>query len=134
MPILPQTKRVGLRIAIVVLCILYLAEAVMSIRLGLKGHWGFGAMGLFLWLPLALGLWRLVNIARIVALVIQWILFVIIPLGALSPFAAMDGAWRNTPLWVVFGMVIAVGSCNCYAIFVLTKLKDQFHPLLQRSA
>ncbi|WP_243384105.1 hypothetical protein [Geothrix alkalitolerans] len=106
----------------------------MGIRLGLKGHWGFGAMGAFFWLPLALGLWRLTNIARMVALTIQWILFVIIPLGVLSPFAAMEGVWRNIPLWALFSLVIAVGSCNCYAIFVLTYSKDQFHPLLPRAA
>jgi putative effector of murein hydrolase LrgA (UPF0299 family) len=95
---------------------------------------GFGAAGILFWLPLTFGLWRLKNIARVVSLVIQWILFVIIPVGVLNPFAAMENAWGNTPTWVLLSLVLVVGSCNCYAIFVLTNMKDQFHPLRQRAA
>jgi len=130
---LPQTSLVSLRIVIVSICLLYVAEFVgcLSHAQVSQPLWIILALGL--WLPLALGLWLMKNIARVVAVVVHWLLFFIIPIGALSPFAAMDNSWGRTPLWVLFSVVVVLGAANCYVIFMLGKHKDQFSPLRHKA-
>ena len=134
MPFLPQTSRLGLRIGVTALCVLYLIETVVFINLGLNGHWVFGGVGIFFWLPLSFGLWTLKNIARVVALVIHWFLFVMLPFGIMSPETAMNPTLAKIPLWALFSFTITLGAMNCLAIYILTKFKDQFQPLFHRSA
>ena len=134
MRLLPQTNRTALRIAILAICLVYLTNALFCILFGFKGHWVYGGMGVFFWLPLSLGLWYLKNVARVVALVLHWFLFVMLPFGILSPETAMNPAWARTPLWVLFGYVITLGTLNCLAIHTLTRSKDQFKPLSRESA
>jgi len=126
---LPQTNLLSLRIVIVSICFLYMAEFVGYLRhaQGSQPLWSILALGF--WLPLALGLWLMKNIARVIAVFVHWLLFFIIPFGVLSPFAAMENAWGRTPLWELFSVVVILGAGNCYVIFALGKHKDQFTAL-----
>ena len=130
MKLLPNTDQHWLRAAVIGLCIFYLISAAAYLRVA-RENWFYGAIAVGLFIPLSIGLWRLMNIARIVALVIHWILFVLIPLTLLSPFAEMDGLYGQPPipLWAILSLVMLIGGLNCCAIYALSKFKDQFRPL-----
>jgi hypothetical protein len=127
----PYAKQLELRVAITALSLFYLAYAGMNIRIGLNGNWISGILGAFVWLPVSAGLSFLKNVARVAALIFHWTLFFLIPFGILSPFAQMEHAFGNPgpTLGKLFSLVLALGTVNCYAIFVLTKYKSQFVPL-----
>lgn len=118
----------GLRWVVTLLCAFYLAEAAGGIRLALS-HPLYAVIALCFWLPLAIGLWLMNRIARMVALVIHWMLFVLIPFGLLNPFADMDHTFGRVPppLWLLLTVVLALGTLNCLALFYLLKFKEQFH-------
>ena len=134
MPFLPNTTQVGLRWAIVGLCLFYLVNFAGDLRVA-SAHWLYGVLAIGFWLPLVVGLWLMYRAARLAALIVQWALFFLIPLSALSPYAEMDHAFGRTPppVWVLLGGVLLIGAMNCLAIFYLTKFKAQFRPFKIRA-
>jgi hypothetical protein len=63
---------------------------------------------------LSLGMWRLKRWARWSTILALWFCVIVVPIGVLNPFAAMEwegGAppWETLALWVGIGIVIGLG-------------------------
>ena len=57
----------------------------------------YGVVAVVFWVPLAIGLWLLNPVARLVATGVLWFVVVVVPLGTINPFAAMDELGPNPP-------------------------------------
>lgn len=108
---------------LLILCCLWLA--VSAVGEAVSGNWLPLVVALLLWLPW--GLWRLHPLARRVAVALLWLVVIVLPIGVINPFAAMDGAVDiGQPLWrlalPVFGGVALV----LFALHILGKYKAEF--------
>lgn len=130
---LPQTNIITLRIVVVSTCLLYMAEFTYWLRNISSSPIPSIILAFGFWVPLAVGLWLLKYVARMVALGFHWLLFFLIPFGILNPYAALDHAWGTTPEWELFLIVVALGTANCYVIYILDKHKDQFTEMRQKA-
>jgi len=94
----------------------------------LAGQPLIGLFAVAFWVPLAIGLWVLNPAARVIALAGLWLVIIVVPLGVINPFAAMDELGPNPPpvwellvYWVAPWVVPAL-----IAIHVLGKHKGEF--------
>ncbi len=87
-----------------------------------------GLLGITFWLLLATGLWLRIIIARWVALAILWAIVIIIPLGTINPFAAMDELGPYPPpVWKLLLFYVSPWVIpSLFAIHVLGKYKQTF--------
>jgi hypothetical protein len=80
-----------------------------------------------LWLPLAWGLWHRRPLARRVALALLWLVIVILPIGVINPFAAMDGlVSADTPVWRLAVPVFSIVAMALFMVHILGKYKAEF--------
>jgi hypothetical protein len=85
------------------------------------------AVSAILWAPLAWGLWQRRPLARRVAVALLWLIVVVLPIGVINPFAAMDGAIDiDTPLWQLALPVFGVVAAALFALHILGKYKAEF--------
>lgn len=92
-----------------------------------SGNWLPLAVALLLWLPLTWGLWRLHPLARRVAVALLWLVVIVLPIGVINPFAAMDGAVASdAPLWRLILPLAALEAVALYMLHVLGKYRGQF--------
>lgn len=104
-----------------------LVLATMSLASAFAGNPLPPLFAVCLWLPLALGLWRRHALARRVALVLLWLVIVILPIGVINPFAAMDGLIpADTPTWRLAAPVYALVALALVMAHVLGKHKAEF--------
>ena len=75
---------------------------------------------------LSWGMWRLKKWARWISVFALWFCVIVIPVGALSPFAAMD--WQGgAPRWEVLASWIAAGiALGLFVLHILGKHKKEF--------
>jgi hypothetical protein len=101
--------------------------------IGIKGGITSLAIVTALIFPLIVGLWFLKELARKVVSTILILLTILLPIGIINPFAAMDmqpsppGVWElafQVYPWVAVGLLI---------VHVLGKYKSEFKPLFKSS-
>lgn len=85
------------------------------------------AFSAVLWAPLAWGLWQRRPLARKVAVALLWLVVIVLPIGVINPFAAMDGAIDiDTPLWRLALPVFGAVAAALFALHILGKYKAEF--------
>jgi hypothetical protein len=85
------------------------------------------ALSVVLWLPLVWGLWMLHPLARKVTVGLLWMVVLILPIGVINPFAAMDGAINtDVPLWRLALPVFGIVGLALFALHILGKHKAEF--------
>lgn len=105
-------------------CLLLIASAIQRALSGAYLPLLFAAV---LWAPLAWGLWTRRPLARKVALALLWLIIVVLPIGVINPFAAMDGAISlDTPLWQLAVPVYGGVAAALFAVHVLIKHNAAF--------
>ena len=86
----------------------------------------------FLWLPLAWGLFQRREWARRVTLVLLWLVIVVLPIGVINPFAAMDGAIAtDTPIWRLALPVFSAVALALFMVHILGLHKAAFGKVRQ---
>lgn len=127
MALLPRTKSVALRATVLFLVILLACASVNSTYMLLRGNYMAAIIGLCIWLPLAYGLWNLNNSARIGISFLLWCVAILIPVGMINPFAAINGP--GPPFPDVWDLVIQIYPCVAVAVLaldILGKHKREF--------
>lgn len=110
---------------LLILCCLWLA--VSAVGEAVSGNWLPLVVALLLWLPLAWGLWRLHPLARRVAVALLWLVVIVLPIGVINPFAAMDGAVDiGQPLWHLLVPVFSGVALALFMLHILGKYKAEF--------
>lgn len=82
-----------------------------------------------LWMPLGWGLWSLRPFARKVAVAMLWLVVIVLPIGVINPFAAMDGMIDlRASLWALIVPVYGVVALALVMLHILGKHKSAFTP------
>lgn len=108
---------------LVVVCTLLVASAVFRAMSGSYRPLLFAALW---WGPLAWGLWKLHPVARRVSVALLWIVVVVLPIGLINPFAAVDRVVSGS-LWEVALPIYSAVAAALYCIHILAKYKQEFH-------
>lgn len=100
MRLLPDTNEPSLRVAVIGMAMGCVWFAANGLLLAHSGNLSAGVVPLILFPPLALGLWRLLQWARLMALFILWFLVIMVagPFGELSVFAEINGEAPPLPI------------------------------------
>lgn len=122
-----MTQPLALRIVLALLIAGCLALAALALASAVNGRLLPALFAALLWLPLAWGLWRRRPLARLAALALLWLIIVILPIGVINPFAAMDGAISlDTPLWQLLVPAFGAVAAALFAVHVLIEHKAAF--------
>jgi len=127
--LLPRTKEPTLCLVVVVLSSSCLLECLNYLHLTFYDQWGGGyaLIGVFFWLPLACGLWMLRPSARRVVVLVLWFLIVVLPVGIINPFTAMDELGPDPPsAWVLAAWVYPFVGLGVFFLHVLGKYRCEF--------
>jgi hypothetical protein len=117
----------ALKTVLIVLIAGCMLLAVSAILQALSGRLLPLLIAALLWLPLAWGLWRMRPLARKIAVALLWLIAVVLPIGVINPFAAMDGAIDiNTPIWQLALPVFGLVGLALFALHILGKYKTEF--------
>ena len=122
---LPEVKSPQLRFVLFLLISGCLLLIISAIQMAFSGRSLPLFISLLLWAPLAWGLWRLHPVARKVTVILLWLIVIILPIGLINPFAAMDGLVAADLMNVavsVYGIVAAALFC----LHILGKYKKEF--------
>ena len=125
MKLLPRTESVALRWVLLILVAGCIIVAGLNLRKAFAGEYLYWVSAFGFWIPLTAGLWLRATLARWVALLFLWTIAILLPLGIINPFAAMDGFRLDPPPVLVLVVKVApwvVGAL--YAIHVLDKCKN----------
>lgn len=114
----------GVLLLLILGCLWLAASAVGE---AISGNWFPLGVALLLWLPLAWGLWRLHPLARRVAVALLWLVVIVLPIGIINPFAAMDGAVDiSQPLRRLVVPVFGGVAVALFMLHILGQYKAQF--------
>lgn len=101
--------------------------AISAVLLAATGNYLPLFFALVLWAPLGWGLWQMHPVARRVAVTLLWLIVVVLPIGVINPFAAMDGVVAtDKPLWQVALPVFGVVAMAVFTLHILGKHKAEF--------
>ncbi|MEP7157558.1 MAG: hypothetical protein ABI905_17380 [Betaproteobacteria bacterium] len=124
---LQRTRSHSLRVVIVVLTLLFIAASLLSLITVANGDVVRGLIGLAIFIPLAWGLWTLNNAARIGTCVLLWYVAIIVPCGAINPFAAINDYGPNSPdVWTLVAYIYPCVALAVLCLHVLGKHKSEF--------
>ena len=112
---LPVLKAV--LITLVVGCTLLVASAIQQ---ALSGAYRPLLLATLLWAPLAWGLWLLHPLARKVAVALLWLVVIVLPIGLINPFAALDGLVSSS-LWEVAIPNYSIVAAALFCLHILGK-------------
>jgi hypothetical protein len=127
MRLLPRTHSLLLRLAVIGLAAACVWLSAVAISRGTSGEPGFAVLSLMLWLPLATGLWLLMPWARVLALVILWVLVFSVPFGEISAVATINAPEPPGPIWEpLLYRVAPVVILAAFFIEVLRAYKAEF--------
>jgi len=107
---------------LVVVCSLFVASAVLQ---ALSGSYPSLLFAALCWGPLAWGLWKLHPVARRVSVALLWIVVVVLPIGLINPFAAMDRVVSGS-LWEVAIPIYGAVAAALFCIHILAKYEQEF--------
>ena len=117
----------ALKAVLITLVLSCLLLVVTAIQQALSGRYLPLLFAAVLWAPMAWGLWHLHPLARKVAVPLLWLAIIVLPMGAINPFAATDGAIdMDTPLWRLALPVFGAGALALFALHILGKYKSEF--------
>jgi len=122
---LPEVKSPLLRFVLFLLISGCLLLIISAIQMAFAGRLLPLFISLLLWAPLAWGLWQMHPLARKVAVILLWLIVIVLPIGLINPFAAMDGLVSGELQDVavpVYGIVAAALFC----LHILGKYKKEF--------
>lgn len=122
---LPDVKSPLLRFALYMLISVCLWLIVSAAQMAFSGRLLPLFISLFLWAPLAWGLWRLHPLARKVAVILLWLIVIVLPIGLINPFAAMDGLVSGKLQDVAVPVYGAV-AVALFVLHILGKYKSEF--------
>lgn len=124
--VLPDRVEVSLSLWCV-LWILITGCLVLAVSAAFSGKIVPMMFSVFLWLPLAWGLFQRRPLARRVSLVLLWLAIIFLPIGVINPFAAMDGlVSTDTPIWRLAVPVFGVVAVALYMAHILGRHKAAF--------
>ena len=124
---LPDEKSRSLKLVLLLLISACAALSVSAVRMAISGQLLPLLVSLLLWLPLAWGLWRLHPLARRVAVALLWLMVIVLPIGLINPFAAMDGAIDpHTSISTLAIPIYALVGLAVFMLHILGKHKQAF--------
>ncbi len=127
MQILPPAKNKALLAAVTLICsgLVYLCFLLLWL-----GGVGRVLFMVFFLMPLALGLWRLKELARRVVSVLIMACVFLVPPGLINPFAAMNRSTADMPdVWELALMVYPWVALGLLLVHILGKHRAEFLPL-----
>jgi hypothetical protein len=97
----PKTEFVFLRWTVAAMVVLCAWFAILGVREAISGSLIAGLIGLAIWLTIAVGLYRLMQWGRWLALAVLWlmVLFTLSPFGEMSTLAMINGEAPPLPIW-----------------------------------
>jgi hypothetical protein len=129
MTVWPKTKFVFLRWTVAAMVILCVWFAIVSVRNTISGSFIPGLLGLVIWLTIGVGLYRLMQWGRWLALAVLWlmVIFTLSPFGEMSTFAMINGDAPPLPIWQELVRYIApFGIGTLFFIEVLYAYRGEF--------
>jgi hypothetical protein len=86
-----------------------------------------GLFSVLLGIFLGSGLWLRLRAARLFVLAVLWFFVIVVPLGTINPFAAMDHHGPNLPsAWELVLRIAPPFLASLFGIHVLGKYKNEF--------
>jgi hypothetical protein len=125
----PKTEFVFLRWTVAAMVAFCAWFAIAGVRLAISGSLIAGLSGLTIWLTIAVGLYRLMQWGRWLALAVLWIMvFVILsPFGEMSTLAMINGDAPPLPIWEeIIRRIAPFGITAIFFIEVLYAFKGEF--------
>lgn len=105
-------------------CAWLVVSAAMQIP---DGNYWPALLACILWGPLGWGLWQMHPLARRVVVVLLWFIVLVLPVGVINPFAAMDGAIpADQPIWQIALPLFGLVAVALFMLHVLGKHKAEF--------
>lgn len=124
---LPDLKSPSLKLVLLLLIGGCGVMFVSAVRMAVSGHLVPLVVSLLLWLPLAWGLWWLHPVARKVAVTLLWVTVIVMPIGLINPFAAMDGVVDpHTSIWSLATPIYGLVAVALLCLHILGKYKEAF--------
>jgi hypothetical protein len=122
---LPDEKSRTLKLVLLLLIGACAALIASAVRMAFSGHLVPLLVSLMLWLPLAWGLWMQHPLSRRVAVALLWLMVIVLPIGLINPFAAMDGLVSG-PVLDVAVPVYGIVAIALFCLHILGKYKQAF--------
>jgi hypothetical protein len=125
----PKTEFAFLRWTVSAMVVLSVWFALLGVREAISGSLTPGLLGLVIWLTIAVGLYRLMQWGRWLALAILWLMvfFILSPFGEMSTFAMINGEAPPLPIWEELIRYIApFGISALFFIEVLYAYRGEF--------
>jgi hypothetical protein len=129
MTVLPKTNFVFLRWAVVAMDALCIWFSIVSVQNAISGSLVAGLVGFVNWLTIGVGLYRLMQWGRWLALAVLWLIvfFTLSPFGEMSTFAMINGEAPPLPIWEELAKYIApYGVGTVFFIEVLYAYRGEF--------
>lgn len=129
MTVWPKTDFVFLRLAVSAMVALCVWFAIASTRNAFSGSYVAGLVGLVIWSIIGVGLYRLMQWGRWLALAILWLIvfFTLSPFGEMSTFAMINGEAPPLPILEELAKYIApLGIGAVFFIEVLHSYRSEF--------
>ena len=129
MTVWPKTEFVFLRWAVATMVALCSWFAILGIRQAILGSPIPGFLMIAIWLTIAVGLYRLMQWGRWLALAVLWLLvfFTLSPFGEMSTLAMINGEAPPLPIWHELARYIApFGIASLFFIEVLYAYRNEF--------
>jgi hypothetical protein len=124
-----KTEFVFLRWTVAAMVVLCAWSAILGVREAISGSLIAGLLGLVIWLTIAVGLCRLMQWGRWLALAVLWllVLFTLSPFGEMSTLAMINGDAPPLPIWQELVRYIApFGIVSIFFIEVLYAYRNEF--------
>ena len=125
----PKTEFAFLRWTVAAMVVLCAWFAILGVREAISGSLIAGLLGLVIWLTIAVGLYRLMQWGRWLALAVLWlmVLFTLSPFGEMSTLAMINGEAPPLPIWHELVRYIApFGITSLFFIEVLYAYRNEF--------
>ena len=123
----PKTEIPALRAVVFFVIFICIAASANSLRLAFLGDFVTALIGLAIWIPLAVGLWKLKKMARGATILMLWYVVIIVPLGMINPFAAINDYGPNPPnVWSLAAWIYPCVVIALCVLHILGKYKKEF--------
>ena len=129
MTVWPKTNFVFLRLTVIAMVALCAWFAIVSVQNSFSGSLAAGMVGLVIWSIIGVGLYRLMQWGRWLALAMLWLMvfFTLSPFGEMSTFAMINGDAPPLPIWEELAKYIApFGIGTVFFIEVLYAYRGEF--------
>lgn len=128
MRLMPRTVSLHLRAVVCFLSTLYAFLGLAWFLMITKGQWLYAAFAICFWWPVSVGLYRMVNPARIGVVGIQLLMIPMLPGIVLGKWAGLDTMpmLHPPPFWQMAFLLALAEGINIYLILILDRHKKEF--------